>query len=263
MQVVSAHTLEWGVLPDSQFLYVAKGQRQDIGVVDLEYTLTFLTLDTIPTTIDFPDTQPRTSVQMINFEDSSSLDMGNDVSSMCYGSFSAVPIDDWVYMSTIVEAYSDPPREVVSFQNSTHWGYSNNGEWPDVRVLQTTIYLKSNGVMVYYSGSRWSFGEQTMLEDVTITQVDSFPSTATTDTTSTTTTTTSSTTSTTTTGQGPTNLDPQLKLTAVGASATVTFGILGFAFKSDLIKEKKHKVSVVIIGIMIFAAIASGIWFLL
>ena len=57
-------------------------------------------------------------------------------------------------------------------------------------------------------------------------------------------------------------LDPQLKLAAVGASATVTFGVLGFIFKSELIEKKKHKATVVIIGVIIFSAIAVSIWVL-
>jgi hypothetical protein len=273
---VEGHSLEWGVMPSSQFEYTANGNRQDIGIVDLNYSLTIDALGSIPESPIFPLDFPRTTVSLQNLEDSSNLDMGDDISSLCYGSFSAMPIGDWDYLSTLVEAYSDGTREVVAFANTTHWGYSNNGEWWDARVLLTTIYLKENGIMEYYSGSHWSFITFEMIEDVTIRRITASTSTTTTPTNPTTPTTTTGTPTTTTgtTTSTPTTtiqtttennlkLDPSLKLASIGASATVSYGLLGLILKADFVEERKHKAAVVLTGVLILASIAVVIWVLL
>jgi hypothetical protein len=97
-----------------------------------------------------------------------------------------MPIGDWSSLSTIVEAFSGGVREVVAFENSTHWGYSNNAEDANDRVLQTTIYLKDTGIMASYTGYHWSFVTLEVIEDVEINIVLPPPSTTTNPTSSTT-----------------------------------------------------------------------------
>jgi len=60
----------------------------------------------IPEILTFPLGFPRTTVSMESLEDGSSLDMVTDVSSLYLSSHSAMPIGDWDYLSTVVEAYS-------------------------------------------------------------------------------------------------------------------------------------------------------------
>lgn len=267
---VEAHSLSWGVLPAQVFEYSADGNRQDIGAVDIDFSMTIESLETIPASPVFTSDFPRTIVTLRNLDGGSTLDMGNDIAMLSLP-FYAMPIGDWAYLSTVVEAYSDAIREVVAFQNTTHWGYSNNGEWPDDRVLKTTIYLKENGMMAYYSGSHWSFSQQLMIEDVTIERLS--PPTTTTTTTPTTTSTTPTDTGTTTptetttppptTPPGQEQLDPGLKFSAIGMSATVFFAVLGLVVKSELIEKRKHKIAIIIVGVLIYAGIAAVIWIIL
>ena len=102
-----------------------------------------------------------------------------DISTLWYSSFSAIPIGDWSSLSTIVEAFSGGVREVVAFENTTHWGYSNNAEDANDRVLQTTIYLKETGIMVSYTGYHWSFVTLEVIEDITIEMIVPAPTTTT------------------------------------------------------------------------------------
>ena len=52
----------------------------------------------------------------------------------------------------------------------------------------------------------------------------------------------------------------QLRLAAIGASATVLFGALGFVFKSSIIEKKNDKVAVVIFGVTVFVIVTLIIW---
>ena len=230
---VSAHTLQWGVMPESQFEFTAHGEREDIGIVDLDYSLTITALESIPATFEYANDFPRTTVSLKDLDDNSNLDMGNDISTLCFGSYSAMPLGDWDYLSQVIEDYSvyhdvDWFREMTTFENTTHWGFSEHSEHSSARIYKTTIHLKENGIMVYFSGSHWSYTEQIMMEDVTIKQIVDSTTPTTTTTTTTSTTTTSTTTSTTTTdtaGSGTTlAISPEL-----GFVLILFIGIIGIA----------------------------------
>lgn len=92
-------------------------------------------------------------------------------------------------------------------------------------------------------------------------ETQSATTTTTTGTTSTTTTTTTATTTTTTTSQGGISLE--IKLAAAGAITTIICGILGLIFKSELIKKKKEKIGVIVIGVSIIVIAIVSIIFLL
>ncbi|MCK4566100.1 MAG: hypothetical protein KAU48_02215 [Candidatus Thorarchaeota archaeon] len=70
----------------------------------------------------------------------------------------------------------------------------------------------------------------------------------------------STTTTTTTTIPDSTGPGIQIKFAAIGALATVTFGVLGFVFKSDLIEKRKHKAMVILVGVLVFAVMAGSVW---
>ena len=214
---VSAHSLQWGLAVDDQFEYTAHGHRADIGNVDIDYSLTITWLETIPYEVVVLETWPRVSVRLINLEDSSTVDMGNDIAEHCWA-YAAVPIGDWSYLSTAMEAYAGTGSVTTAFENATHWGYTIDGDNSAWRYIKTAFYLKENGILEYHDGYLWSYADSEVVEHVIIERTTASTSTTTDSATTTTTETTTSTTQPSTTSQTlqvPLSLE-QLALVGVG-----------------------------------------------
>jgi hypothetical protein len=85
-------------------------------------------------------------------------------------------------------------------------------------------------------------------------------SSTTTETSTTGTSTITSTTTTSLTSTDITGLDPSLKFSIIGVSATVIFGIIGLIFRAELLDTRRKKILGVAIGIISFAVISLIIW---
>ena len=66
-----------------------------------------------------------------------------------------------------------------------------------------------------------------------------------------------------TTSTDPGGLSETLKLAAIGASATVLFGLIGLIFKADVLENKKHKAGLVVVGVVLLALGGVAIWLFL
>jgi len=193
---VDAHSLQWGVKLGDEYVYSAKGTRQDIGVVDVEFKLKITHLGNIQSDIEWLGNWPVVSITLTNMKDGATLDMGNDISELAYSSYTSVPIGDWDYLTSQINYVSDTVGRSVTETQST-WGFTESSATTSIYVQKIVSYDKTTGIMNYFYGYYYDNIADEIISEVTIElDADYVPETTTT---STTTTTTTSNTGTTTT----------------------------------------------------------------
>lgn len=172
---VEAHDLVWGVMPDSVYEYSVVGIGDGVPV-DVDFSITITSLSSIPETPTWPIRlgppypAPPLASFTLRYLENGSIFYSNEFSWL-FGSevLPVLPINDWSFLSSIADDDTIANIEVVSFQNSTHWGYTNT--WIDTEdtIQSTSIYLKENGVLESFTAYHYDDDQQEVYEDIEVT----------------------------------------------------------------------------------------------
>ena len=175
LQQAEAHSLVWGTMPNSVFEYSAVGIGKGESV-DIDFSLTITALSSIPEAPTWPIElgppypAPPLVSSTLRYLENGSIFYSNGFSWL-FGAevIPALPINDWNFLSTIADDDTIANIETVSFQNSTHWGYTNTWIETNDIIHSTSIYLKENGVLQSFSGYHYDDDSGEIYEEIEVT----------------------------------------------------------------------------------------------